>query len=132
MPGLLLVFAIVAAACWRFGAIGLLASVLVPLQLWRAHRIAGACGYADNGRMVAWRTGWLAKTWNFAEIGKLQASRLSRSPLDRRFGMASLLLDTAGASPFGAPLHLQYLPLEVAEALSARLVAQLARTRLQR
>ena len=46
--------------------------------------------------------------------------------------MASLLLDTAGASPFGAPLHLQYLPLEVAEALSARLVAQLARTRLQR
>ena len=42
MPGLLLVFAIVAAACWRFGAIGLLASVLVPLQLWRAHRIAGA------------------------------------------------------------------------------------------
>ena len=132
MPGLLLVFAIVAAACWRFGAIGLLASVLVPLQLWRAHRIAGACGYADNGRMVAWRTGWLSKTWNFAEIGKLQASRLSRSPLDRRFGMASLLLDTAGASPFGAPLHLQYLPLEVAEALSARLVAQLARTRLQR
>ena len=82
--------------------------------------------------MVAWRTGWLAQTWNFAEIGKLQASRLSRSPLDRRFGMASLLLDTAGASPFGAPLHLQYLPLEVAEALSARLVAQLARTRLQR
>ena len=132
MPGLLLVSAIVAAACWRFGAIGLLASVLVPLQLWRAHRITGACGYADNGRMVAWRTGWLAKTWNFAEIGKLQASRLSRSPLDRRFGMASLLLDTAGASPFGAPLHLQYLPLEVAEALSARLVAQLARTRLQR
>ena len=132
MPGLLLVFAIVAAACWRFGAIGLLASVLVPLQLWRAHRIAGACGYADNGRMVAWRTGWLAKTWNFAEIGKLQASRLSRSPLDRRFGMASLLLDTAGASPFGAPLHLRQLPLEVAEALSARLVAQLARTRLQR
>ena len=82
--------------------------------------------------MVAWRSGWLSKTWNFAEIDKLQALRLSQSPLDRRLGMANLLLDTAGASPFGAPLHLQYLPLEVAEALSARLVAQLARTRLQR
>ena len=132
MPGLALVSAIVAAACWRFGAIGLLASMLVPLQLWRAHRIAGACGYADNGRIVAWRTGWLSKTWNFAEIGKLQAARLSQSPLDRRLGMAGLLLDTAGASPFGAPLHLRHLPLEVAEALSARLVARLARTRLQR
>ena len=132
VPGLLLVLAGTAALCWRFGGIGLLALLLVPLQLWRAHRIANACGYADNGRIVAWRTGWLSKAWNFAEIGKLQAARLSQSPLDRRLGMASLLLDTAGASPFGAPLHLRHLPRAVAEDLSARLVAQFARTRLQR
>ena len=81
---------------------------------------------------MAWRTGWLAKRWNFAEIGKLQAVRLAQSPLDRRLGMASLLLDTAGASPLGSPLQLRHLPLETARALSARLVAQLARTRLQR
>lgn len=132
LPGLLFVFVSTAALCWRFGVIGLLALLLAPLQLWRAHRIAAACGHADNGRIVAWRSGWLAKTWNFAEIGKLQAVRLSQSPLDRRLGMASLLLDTAGASPFGAPLHLRHLPLGVARALSARLVAQFARTRLQR
>ncbi len=132
VPGLLFVFAITAALCWRFGGIGLFALLLVPLQLWRARRIATACGYADNGRIVAWRTGWLDKRWNFAEIGKLQAARLSQSPLDRRLGMASLLLDTAGATPFGAPLYLRHLPLDVAEALSARLVAKLARTRLQR
>ncbi len=132
VPGLLFVFAATAVSCWRFGAIGLFVLLLVPLQLWRAHRVAGACGYADNGRIVAWRTGWLSKTWNFAEVGKLQAARLSQSPLDHRLGMASLLLDTAGASPFGAPLHLRHLPLDVAEALSARLIAKLARTRLQR
>ena len=132
VPGLLFVFAVTGALCWRFGYFGLLALLLVPLQLWRAHRIAGACGYADNGRMVAWRSGWLSKTWNFAEIGKIQAVRLSQSPLDRRLGMANLLLDTAGASPFGAPLHLYYLPMDAASAMSARLVAQLARTRLQR
>lgn len=132
MPGLLLALAACGALYWRFGAWGLPALALVPLQLWRARRIAGACGYASNGRIVAWRSGWLSKSWNFAEIGKLQASRLSRSPLDRRLGMASLLLDTAGASPFGAPLHLRHLPHEAAEGLSARLVAKLARTRLQR
>lgn len=132
VPGLLLIFASTAALCWNFGGIGAFVLLLVPLQLWRAHHIAGACGFADNGRIVAWRTGWLSKTWNFAEIGKLQAARLSQSPLDRRLGMANVLFDTAGASPFGAPLHLHYLPLDVAEALSARLVAQLARTRLQR
>jgi putative membrane protein len=57
--------------------------------------------------------------------------RLAQSPLDRRTGMASLLLDTAGASPFGAPLHLRHLPLDVARVLSARVASQLARRRLQ-
>ena len=97
---------------------------------WRARRIAAACGYACNDRLVAWRTGWLSKRWNFAEIGKIQALRLAQSPLDRRLGMARLLLDTAGASPFGAPLQLRQLPDDVARALSARLVAQLSRRRV--
>ena len=131
VPGLLLVCAISAALYWRSGNVGLIALLLVPLQLWRAQRIAAACGYADNGRLVAWRSGWLAKRWNFAELDKVQALRLSQSPLDRRLGMASLLLDTAGASPFGAPLHLHHLPLAQAQALSARLGVQLARRRLQ-
>lgn len=131
LPGLLAIAAASAAACWRFGGAGTCILLLMPLQLWRARRIATACGWACNERIVAWRTGWLSKTWNFAELGKLQASRLTQSPLDRRLGMASLLLDTAGASPFGAPLHLRHLPLAAARDLSARLVAQLARRRLQ-
>lgn len=130
-PGLLFGLLATAALSWNFGGVGLLALLLLPLQLWRAHRIAGACGYADNGRLVAWRSGWWSKRWNFAELHKVQALRLSQSPLDRKLGMASLLLDTAGASPFGAPLHLRHLPLDAARALSARLGAQLARRRLQ-
>ena len=126
-PGLLFALIAIAALGWRFGSWGLLALALLPLQLWRARRIANACGYACNGRLAAWRTGWLSKTWNFAEVDKLQALRLAQSPLDRRLGMASLLLDTAGASPFGAPLHLRHLPLSAAQALSARLGSQLAR-----
>ena len=129
-PGLLLVLVGSAGLTWRFGAIGLAVLALLPLQLWRARRIAAACGYACNERLVAWRTGWWSKRWNFAEIGKIQALRLAQSPLDRRLGMASLLLDTAGASPFGAPLHLRQLPDGVARALSARLVAQLSRRRV--
>ena len=131
IPGLLFVLLATALLALRFGAWGALGLLAVPLQLWRARRIADACGWACNGRLVAWRSGWLAKTWNVAEIGKLQAVRLSRSPLDRRMGTASLLLDTAGATPFGPPLHLRHLPHAAAEALSARLVTQLARRRLQ-
>lgn len=129
VPGLLVVLAASATLTWRFGPLGLVVLAMLPLQLWRARRIASACGYACNERLVAWRTGWLSKTWYFAEIGKIQAQRLARSPLDRGLGMASLLLDTAGASPLGSPLHLRQLPLEAARALSARLGAQLSRRR---
>ena len=131
IPGLLLLLLASAGLYVRFGMWGLLPLALLPLQLWRAHRLAAACGWACNGRLVAWRSGWLSRRWNFAEIGKLQALRLTRSPLDRRTGMAGLLLDTAGASPFGAPLHLRHLPADAAEALYARLAAQVARSSLR-
>ena len=50
----------------------------------------------------------MQRWWRFAELDKLQALRLDRSPLDRRFGTATLTLDTAGA--FGAPpLQLRFL-----------------------
>ncbi|GHC11479.1 PH domain-containing protein [Thermomonas carbonis] len=129
VPGVLMLLAGTAVLTWHFGLIGLAMPALLPLQLWRARRIADACGHACNDQLVAWRSGWLSKTWNFAEIGKIQAVRLAQSPLDRRLGMASLLLDTAGASPFGAPLYLRQLPVDVARDLSARLLGQLARRR---
>lgn len=132
LPSLLLLSIASAVLYWRFGWSGLWCLIAAPALLWRAHRMAACTGHACNGRLVAWRSGWLDKRSNFAEIGKLQALRLSQSPIDRRLGMASLLLDTAGASPFGPPLQLRYLPLAQARALSARLAAQLARTRLQR
>jgi len=132
LPSLLLLSIASGLLCWNFGWIGLCALLATPLLLWRARRMAACSGHACNGRLVAWRRGWLDKRWNFAEIGKLQALRLSQSPIDRQLGMASLLLDTAGASPLGPPLHLNYLPLAQARELSARLAVQLARTRLQR
>ncbi len=132
LPSLLLLATASGLLYWHFGWIGLCAWLAAPVLLWRAHRMAACSGHACNGRLVAWRRGWLDKRWNFAEIGKLQALRLSQSPIDRRLGMANLLLDTAGASPLGPPLHLRYLPLAQARELSARLAVQLARSRLQR
>ncbi|MEO5630177.1 MAG: PH domain-containing protein [Thermomonas sp.] len=132
LPSLLLLAIACGLLCWRFGWMGVGSLLAVPALLWRAQRIASCCGHACNGRLVAWRRGWLDKRWNFAEIGKIQALRLSQSPLDRRMGMASLLLDTAGASPLGPPLQLHHLPLAQAQALSARLASQIAFTQLQR
>ena len=131
LPGLLLLGVLAGALVLRFGPAGLALLALLPPLLWRARKLARACGWACNDRLIAWRSGWWSKRWNFAEIGKIQALRLGRSPIDKGTGMASLLLDTAGASPFGAPLHLRHLPVAAAEALSARVAAQVARTGLR-
>ncbi|HEX5693364.1 MAG TPA: PH domain-containing protein, partial [Arenimonas sp.] len=110
---------------WRQGPWGLAALALLPLLLMRARIWARHAGYCLENGVIAVREGWLDKSWRFAETGKLQALRLSRSPFDRRHGMASLLLDTAGASPFEPPLRIRYLAEDVARALHDRLAAEM-------
>jgi putative membrane protein len=68
--------------------------------------------------------------WRFAETRKVQALRLSRSPLDKRFGMASVLLDTAGGSPGMNALRVRYLAEADARALYATLSQAMAATAL--
>ena len=74
-----------------------------------------------GGGLVAVRAGWLNKSWRFAEIRKLQSLALTESPFDRRHGMATLWMDTAGASSREGALRVRYLPIADARALRDRL-----------
>ena len=75
--------------------------------------------------MIAVREGWLDKTWRFAEVSRIQSLSLVQSPFDRRHGMASLLMDTVGASPFEPALKVRYLPEAEARELRDRLAAMM-------
>ena len=130
VPGALLSLLACAALCWRFGAWGLLALAWLPWSLFVAQRHAAHAGYACEGELVAARGGWFSRHWRFAEIDKLQALQLARSPLDRLYGMATLSLDTAGASALAPPLRLRYLPEAEARALFERLGRELAGRKL--
>ena len=130
-PGTLLALAVCAAVAWRGGAWALL--LLVPWLAWTllvAHRHAHHAGYACDERLVAARAGWWSRTWRFAEIDKLQALRMAQSPLDRRCGMATLVLDTAGAGAMAPPLRLRYLREGEARDLFERLAAAVAARKL--
>lgn len=117
--------------CLRFGAWGLLALAWIPWSVFVARRHAARAGFARDAELVAWRAGWWSRHWRFAEIGKLQVLRLSRSPLDRLYGMATLHLDTAGAGAFGPPLRMHYLAEADARALHRSLGAEVARRKLR-
>ncbi len=125
LPGAVFALLLACALCWRFGAWGLCGLLWLPWAAFVARRHARRAGYAVDARLVAVRQGWWSRHWRFAEVDKLQALELRRSPLDRRFGMASLWLDTAGAGGAG-PLRIRHLPLHEARALHARLAREVA------
>jgi putative membrane protein len=131
LPGLL--FSLIAATVltWRVGTWGLLALTWLPWAAFAARQHAQRAGYALGESLVAAREGWWSRHWRFAEIDKLQALQLRQSPLDRRTGMASLWLDTAGAGTLSPPLRIRHLPEAEARALYRRLSAELARRPLR-
>ncbi|HEY5971620.1 MAG TPA: PH domain-containing protein [Pseudoxanthomonas sp.] len=132
LPGAVLVAVASAVLCLHFGnAWGLLPLLWLPWGAYAARQNAQRAGYAVDDRLVAIRGGWWSRYWRFAEIDKLQALRLERSPIDRRLGTASLWLDTAGASGFAPPLRIRFLPEADARALHRQLSQALARRRMR-
>ena len=90
---MLWVLPVTAVLVWRFGAWGALLLLWLPWAAVLAWKAATKAGWSLDGRLVAIRRGWWSRQWRFAEVDKLQALRVSCSPLDRLFGMRGLLLD---------------------------------------
>ena len=124
------------AACvplgWLFGALGVLPLLLAPWLLWSTRRLAASRAWALNERLISWRSGWLNRQQSFVEVNKLQGVQLLQSPFDRRHGMATLRVDTAGAHPISSSLRIDidYLPEADARNLYRRLAASIAATPL--
>lgn len=109
------------------GPVGLWALALLGPVYLRARVWARYSAWTLAGGVVAFRQGWLDRHWRFAEARKLHALQITQSPFDRRHGMATLHLDTAGASPMEPALRIPYLAVAEAEALAARLRALMPR-----
>lgn len=122
---------VVAAATWFLGAWGLLALLWLPWAWLVARRHAARAGYAIDAQVIAVREGWWSRHWRFAELDKIQSLQLRRSPLDRRTGMASVWLDTAGAGALSPALRIRHLALADARALFARIEREVARRPLR-
>lgn len=130
LPSLAWLLPVTGLAVWQLGVWGWLGAAWMLFAAYAARRQAQRMGWTLDDHVVAVRSGWWSRYWRFAEIDKLQALRLSRSPLDQRLGTSTLWLDTAGASGIAAPLALRFVPEADARAVHERLTAALARRRL--
>lgn len=81
--------------------------------------------WGTAGDAVMLRTGWLWRRLSLARVTKVQAVAVGESPFDRRHGMASVAVDTAGGSQ---AVDIPYLGRDVAQRLAGMLAAQAART----
>lgn len=109
-------------AIWylREGAIVVVLSC-IPLAWMHAHLYVKYTRWALVGDAVLFRCGWLNRRLTIVPRDRVQTSSVEASPFDRRSRMASIYIDTAGASAMSAGIRIRYLAADVAEKLAAAL-----------
>jgi putative membrane protein len=90
---------------------------LAALGIWIARRRIRRLAWAVTPDDVLYRSGGLWRRTTVARSSKVQAVALAESPFDRRWGMATLALDTAGAGMASHRLHVRYLARATAREL---------------
>jgi putative membrane protein len=101
------------------------------LSLWTiatTKRYVDSLRWALTDSTVAFRSGWLWRYLSIAPLAKVQAVSLHESPFDRRHGMATVLVDTAGGHDAPHRVAIPFLPREAAVTLRDHLVASAANT----
>ena len=118
------VLTLTAGFVWRpwGAAIGF---VIFPIFIWLARRQAKAMRYARSGSMVVFRSGLMTRKCSCTFVDKIQTLRISQSPFDRRWNMATLAIDTAAAGPAEHRILIQYLDALIAQREFANLQAAL-------
>ena len=83
--------------------------------------------YALTSWGILSRIGWWNRTLTIVRYGKIQTVTLGESPFDRRNGMASVRVDTAGAEAGGHTIAIPYLEAAVARRVAGRLYDEAGR-----
>ena len=116
------VLILTAPAVWylREGALIVVLSC-IPLAWMHAHLYVKHTRWALAPDAVLFRCGWLNRRLTVVPRDRVQTLSVEASPFDRRSRMASIYVDTAGASSMSAGIRIRYLGAEVAERLAIAL-----------
>lgn len=93
----------------------------LPLLWIYARLYVKHTAWALDANFFVYRRGWLTRRLSVAPRNRIQCVRVSESPFDRRYRMAGLGVDTAGAS--AGQIRIRYLDRDVAGMLADALYA---------
>lgn len=100
---------------------------LIPLIYWTNVRRYRFLGYATGEQYFRTRRGGLRRTTHIVPISKAQVIEIRQTPFDRRLGLSSLRIDTAGQAYTGGGPSIGNLPFDEAQTV-ATLLAHKATT----
>lgn len=90
------------------------AAVLAGQQVWYAIRRSQSLRYARTDFGVVFRSGILYRKLSCTFYDRIQTLRVSQSPFDRAWNMATLAVDTAASGPADHKIDIPYLDIEFA------------------
>jgi putative membrane protein len=104
---------------WVAAAVaGVAVAAILIVRAWIAAR---STAFAWSGETLLFRSGAWARHVSLVRASRVQVVNLIRSPFDRRWGMARVHVDTAGAAGGGHHVRIPWLTDAVADSLYARL-----------
>ena len=115
----LLISIVIGIALWPWGFIAVV--ILPPIGVYISRRAHAKMAYAITPETVLFRSGLLTHTTSAAKIEKIQAVSLRESPFDRRWAMATILVDTAGSGIISHRIRIPYLDRADANKLAREL-----------
>ena len=84
-------------------------ALLLPIFLLYAFKKGRSMQYARGSNEVVYRSGIFYRKTSITFFDKIQTLHVNQSPFDRRWGMATLCVDTAAAGPAGHRMQIAYL-----------------------
>jgi putative membrane protein len=111
---------------WPYGLMSLV--VLMPLAWWYAVKAVEYMSYAKTEEGLMFRSGVWTQRMSGTFFNKVQVVGRSQSPFDRRWRMATMSVDTAGAGPAEHKIKVPYLEAPVAESLAGEIYARTERS----
>jgi membrane protein YdbS with pleckstrin-like domain len=115
-----LFFSTLAGKLWWILVGGLLLAALFGILMFTAIKAFQNMGYALRKHDFVFRKGWLFEKLHILPLKKIQHCQVKRGPLERRYGLASLKIFTAGGA--GDAITLSGLTQQEAEQLKDWLV----------
>src|SRR5215475_60720 len=121
------------AAAFLFGAYQQLFALwplaLLPLAYFISAANYRSLRYTLSDRYFCARHGWAERSTHIVPINKVQAVEIHQSPFDRRLGLATLRVDTAGQAYTGGGPRIKNLPIDEAREIAGALARRASATR---